>query len=110
MEIKGIVNDNNGAPLSSAHVFESNAIGKLTGAGTITRDNGEFSLFVREPFISFRYLGYKPLTIPAKSDYFIIELEPESFNLPPVTIKPAPKPMYFAWLFIAALALLLRKK
>ena len=112
MFIRGNVKDTQGTPLLAVAVFESNATGQLTDAqnGTITDNEGNFGFrVIDKQSITFRYLGYKTLTFPIAGDYYIIELQKDSFNLPLVTIRPERSKLLF-WLFLTAIGILVMKK
>jgi len=111
MNIQGKILDENNKPLPAAAVFQSDQVGKLTGRGTTTRIDGTFDLTIKVDranpgFITFRFLGYRPLTIPATTAYTIIQMEPDSYALPPVDVRPEPvkKKAFLPWL-IAGLGL-----
>lgn len=108
MTIRGIISDQTGTPLFAAAVFESDAAGRLTGAGTTTNTDGAFELKTanNDGFLSVRYLGFQPVTIPKIGNYHIIEMQPTAFDLPPVDIRPEPKRNLFG-LAIIGLGLLL---
>jgi hypothetical protein len=112
MNIKGIVNDESGAALFQAAVYESDQVGRLTGKGTATNDKGEFDLTVSPGgFLSVRYLGYQPITTPKTSTYYIFEMQPGAFDLPPVDVRPEPKNYnVLVWLGLGLLLSLLNDK
>jgi len=113
MFIRGNVKDTQGTPLLAVAVFESNATGQLTDAqnGTITDNEGNFGFrVIDKQSITFRYLGYKTLTFPIAGDYYIIEMQKDSFDLPLVTIRPE-RFNIFPWLFFTVIGILsMRKK
>ena len=60
-EIKGIVQDEYGKPMPGVAVFI-----KDTGTGTITDNNGEYSLDIpsKDVVVTFQFLGYKTIELP----------------------------------------------
>lgn len=112
MKVKGIVNDESGAPLFQAAVYESDATGKLTGTGTATNDKGEFEFDTTAGgFLSVRYLGYQTITTPKANTYYIFEMQPGVFDLPPVDVRPEPKNYsVLVWLGLGLLLSLLNNK
>lgn len=113
MRLQGkITDEQTGEPLPAAAVYESDQVGKLTGTGTTTRPDGTFDLETKSPFFAVRFLGYETLVLPARQTYYIIELAPKAFDLPPVDIKPKPEPApALKWLFLLlGMAYLLKQK
>jgi hypothetical protein len=91
MTIKGKITDQTGAPLMAAAIYESNEVGILNGAGTTSDEEGMFEFKPQNKdakFFTVRFLGFKPVTLNKKDSYFIIEMAPSSFDLPPVNIQP----------------------
>lgn len=100
----------------AAAIFESNEFGILQGAGTTSDQNGIFELKAQNAnagFFTVRYLGFQPITLKKSGSYFLIEMAPSSFDLPPVTIRPpADAKKNTFWIFGALLLafLILNKK
>jgi hypothetical protein len=86
----GKVVDETGLPVSFANVVLLNANDSAFVAGTVTDDNGSFSLTGNavQPLIKVSYLGYKTRLIDARTgDLGIIALELESNQLGEVVVK-----------------------
>lgn len=94
-----------GQPLVAVNIYESNQTGApISTRGTTTDVDGRFFAGdLTAPNIAFRYVGYKTLVIPNRSGFVKIEMLPETQQLPPVTVKPAPEKR--GWLVALLVAL-----
>lgn len=117
MTITGKITDETGAPLMAAAIFESNEVGILKGAGTTSDENGLFVLEAQSPsaeFFTIRFLGFQPITLKKNESYFLVEMAPSSFELPPVTVRPEQpvekKTLYWIYGALLLAFLLLNKK
>ncbi len=100
-----ILDQSTGAPLTAVNVFASSKTGQPVGSkGTTTDQEGRFTIDFDAEFITFRYIGFKPITLPNKPGFVIIEMLPTSYDLPPVTIRPPRRQNWFFLGLLAALA------
>ena len=108
VQITGQVINDFGEPLSDAHIVTAK------GEGTVTNDNGEFSLWIDvEDKISISHLGYKPISIfPNITNTNTIQLEQDIEQLEEVVVNANEKKTSAGvWLFAAIVAgVLLFKK
>lgn len=85
-EIRGVVHDENGEPLSGVSVYV-----QQTGAGTITSNKGTYAIEISDPEneIYFSFLGYKTLVLKAsdpQARFDLIRLEPDQQLLDAVEV------------------------
>lgn len=100
-----LLDQKTGAALQAANIYASDQLGRPDGSnqGTTSDQDGRFTVDFPADFVTFRYLGYVSITLKNRSGFVIIEMLPEAFQLPPVTIRP-PQPK--KGLFVGLLGLL----
>lgn len=90
-----VIDARDGATLPAVNIFESTQTGEplAGGGGTTTDANGLFDASrLKAPFVSFRYIGFRPLTIANRTGNVKIEMIPTAYDLPPVVIRPPVEP------------------
>lgn len=100
MDINGKVYDNSGNPLIGAVVVELNSNGSLSNNGTVTDNNGNFSLSVQpDSTIQFSYIGYQTKNVPSENAKNVI-LTTSTTQLPEVTVtaKRSSSTTFFSFL------------
>lgn len=97
-----VLNAKTGEPLYMVNIFESNQTGQLVrNVGTTTDEQGRFiAPALQSDYVTFRYVGFQPLTIKNRTGFVKIELTPVATNLPQVTIKPKANKNWL-WLLVA---------
>jgi len=92
VRIYGIITDaNTGEALSGANVYKSNQVGTPIEPiqGTSTNARGEFNGSIDGgSFMTIKFLGYEPMTVPISPSFTIYELRPVAYDLPKVTVTP----------------------
>jgi hypothetical protein len=92
VRIYGIITDaNTGEPLAGANVYKSNQVGTPVEPiqGTSTNDRGEFNgSLTGGSFMTIKFIGYEPMTVPISPSFTIYELRPVAYDLPKVTVTP----------------------
>jgi hypothetical protein len=92
VRIYGIITDaNTGEALPGANVYKSNQVGTPIKPiqGTSTNDRGEFYGYLTNgSFMTIKFIGYEPMTVPISPSFTIYELRPVAYDLPKVTVTP----------------------
>jgi len=93
--MNGIIRDQiTGKPLQAVAIFESDLKGQQIGTrGTTSDPDGKFIVDFPATNVTFRIIGYQPLTITNRTGFVIIDLMPISYDLPGgdiVASKPLP--------------------
>jgi hypothetical protein len=92
VRIYGIITDaNTGEPLAGANVYKSNQVGTPVEPiqGTSTNARGEFNGSIDgASFMTIKFIGYEPMTVPISPSFTIYELRPVAYDLPKVTVTP----------------------
>jgi hypothetical protein len=100
--MKGKVLDaKTGYSLPGANIYVSDLSGALIdpATGTTSTADGSFIIENKGRPVAVRYIGYQTQIISPSIDYALVNLEPEIYQLPPVTITPNK----FKWLGFAGL-------
>jgi hypothetical protein len=95
-------------PVSGAYIFQGEK--NAPTFSTFTDSNGE-AVVMNPGVYAVSHIAYKPGTIEYTGQGLTAYLEPATYTLPAVTIRPepeplAPKPAGVSWIIIVVIALL----
>ena len=100
--MKGKVLDaKTGYTLPGANIYVSDLSGALIDTATGTTSTADGSVIIEDNGrpVAIRYIGYVTQIIQPSIDYALVNMVPETYQLPPVTITPTK----IKWLGLAGL-------